>query len=146
MKFEVRLDESLAEPALILFAPAMTEEVRQMERRFSREIPALLTGERDGLVEVLDPASLRRIYAAAGRVYAVSEQGEYLLRLRLYEAEARLDPGQFVRISHSEIVNIRQVAGFDLRLSGTICVRFADGSSTYVSRRYVAGIKRLLGV
>ena len=52
----------------------------------------------------------------------------------------------FVRISHSEIINLRKAKAFDLRLSGTISVRLADRSVSYVSRRYVARIKQLLGV
>ena len=68
------------------------------------------------------------------------------LKERLYELEGRLDRHTFVRISHSEIINLRKAKAFDLRLSGTISVRLADGSVSYVSRRYVARIKQLLGV
>ena len=35
---------------------------------------------------------------------------------------------------------------FDLSFSGTICVNLAGGQTAYVSRRYVAKIKRLLGI
>ena len=70
----------------------------------------------------------------------------YDLKERLYELEGRLDRHTFVRISHSEIINLRKAKAFDLRLSGTISVRLADGSVSYVSRRYVARIKQLLGV
>ena len=58
----------------------------------------------------------------------------------------RLDPQRFVRISHSEMVNLDQVRCFDLNLAGTICIRLADGKVTYVSRRYVSKIKQILGV
>ena len=64
----------------------------------------------------------------------------------LYELEERLAALRFARISHSEIINLRKAKAFDLRLSGTISVRLADGSVSYVSRRYVARIKQLLGV
>ena len=87
-----------------------------------------------------------RIVASEGKVYAVTDEGEYQLRLRLYELENRLDKGSFVRISNSEIINLKRVKGFDLSLAGTICVRLTNGMVTYVSRRYVARIKQVLGI
>jgi len=69
-----------------------------------------------------------------------------VLRLRLYELEERLRPFSFVRISNSEIINLKRVRSFDLSLVGTICVTLSDGSKAYVSRRYVPKIKEVLGI
>ena len=66
--------------------------------------------------------------------------------MRLYEAEEQLDQTRFVRISNSEIINLKMAKRFDLSFSGTICVNLAGGQTAYVSRRYVAKIKRLLGI
>ena len=63
-----------------------------------------------------------------------------------YEAEQRLAKCSFVRISNSDIVNLKKVKGFDLSFVGTICVSLSNGTVTYVSRRYVAKIKQLLGL
>ena len=152
MKVEVVLDAACTEPELTLRTAAVTGEVEQLLRRLSEQ-PPLLCGERAGRLEVLDPAALvrvyaaaGRVYAAAGRVYAVTEKGEHLLRMRLYEAEARLAGRRFVRISHSELVNLDWAESFDTRLSGTICVRLKNGEASYVSRRYVPAIKQILGI
>ena len=75
-----------------------------------------------------------------------AKRGEFELRMRLYEAERRLEGGSFARISNAEIVNLDRVQAFDLRLSGTILVRFCDGTVTYASRRYVAALKKILGI
>ena len=85
MKVEVVLDAACTEPELTLRTAAVTGEVEQLLRRLSEQ-PPLLCGERAGRLEVLDPDALVRVYAAAGRVYAVTEKGEHLLRMRLYEA------------------------------------------------------------
>ena len=106
----------------------------------------MLVGFREGILEVLDQQEVIRIYTIAGKVFAATENREYQLRFRLYELEERLEPTFFVRISNSEIINLRKVKGFDLRLSGTICVSLLDGTVSYVSRRYVAKIKKLLGL
>ena len=70
----------------------------------------------------------------------------YTVRLRLYELEERLDPHTFVRISNSEILNLKKITAMDLSLTGTIRITLEDGTSTYVSRRYVKKIKDALGL
>lgn len=68
------------------------------------------------------------------------------MRQRLYELEERLAGRRFVRISHSEIVNLGQVTALDLGLTGTIRMTLRGGAVTYVSRRYVKKIKEVLGL
>lgn len=50
------------------------------------------------------------------------------------------------KLSNSEIVNLKKVLSFDLSFAGTICVSLSDGTSSYVSRRYVNKIKKILGI
>lgn len=146
MQVEVKIDSSCNEPKIIIQTASVTEEVKHMIEKLSEQAPHIITGSRDGRVTVLDPNSLFRIYAGNGRVFAVTDQGEYTLRLRLYEAEERLDPYQFVRISNSEIINLKKVKHFDLSFTGTICVELEDNTTSYVSRRYVSKIKKILGI
>ena len=92
-------------------------------------------------------SGLTCLYAQDKGVYARREDGEvFALRLRLYELEQRLDSHTFVRISHSEIVNLKKITALDLTLSGTIKISLADGAACYVSRRYVKKIKQALGL
>lgn len=146
MQIEIRIDKNCTEPRLILVTSGMTEEVKDLLAKLSEQGPAPLVGFREGMAEILEPAQISRVMAQNGKVVAQTHQGAYTLRLRLYEAEQRLERSGFVRISHAEIVNLKQVKGFDLSFSGTICVALADGTTTYVSRRYVAKIKQMLGV
>ena len=146
MENQVKIDPACREPNVLVCTHAMTDEVQAILQALAQAPPQLLPGFREGTLELLEPQDLLRVYAAGGKVFAVTPAGEFQLRLRLYEAEARLDKTVFVRISHSEIINLRKAKAFDLRLSGTISVRLADGSVSYVSRRYVARIKQLLGV
>lgn len=68
------------------------------------------------------------------------------MRLRLYELEERLNPHQFVRISNSEIINLKRVNNFDLSFTGTIRVKLSNETVTYVSRRYISKLKKILGI
>jgi len=108
MQVEVKIDSDYPEPKVIILTASMTEEVNALVNQLSEHPPQVISGSREDKIEVLDPAALIRIYASSGKVYAATEKGKYVLRLRLYEAEQRLDPHQFVRISNSEIINLKK--------------------------------------
>lgn len=146
VQIEVKIDPSCTEPKVIIVADSMSEEIQSLVKRLSADIPQVISGIRDERLEVLKEDELIRVYAASGKVFAITEQGEYVVRLRLYELEERLDRQRFVRISNSEIINLKKVKSFDLSFAGTVCVEFLNGTVTYVSRRYVPKIKKILGV
>ncbi len=146
MKLEVQLDSACAEPQLIIRARELTDELQALIQRITQSQPQTVAGFRDGAVTLLEQQEILRFYAQEKKVFAATAHGEYAVRQRLYELEQRLDDHRFARISNSEIVNLKQVRRFELALTGTICVRLSDGSVTYVSRRYVAKIRQILGV
>ena len=146
MKIEIQIDENCTESKIIIVTDKVTEEVSEIVKRLSGEQTGMIAGFRDGQATMLEPNRIYRVYASEGKVYAEAENGTHLLRLRLYEAEQRLANGSFARISNGEIINLKKVRGFDLSFAGTICVSLANGTVTYVSRRYVAKIKHLLGL
>ncbi len=146
MQLEVKIDSAYIEPKVILLTAAMTEDVQTILNKLSDQTPQILSGCKDHKIEVIEQADLIRIYASSGKVFAVTRKGEYALRLRLYEIEQRLPPHQFVRISNSEIINMKKVRHFDLSFTGTICVKLENGTVTYVSRRYVSKLKNILGI
>ena len=146
MRVEVKLDAAHTEPKVVILTNRMTDEVNAIIQMLSEAEPKLITGFREDTATVLDEKDILRIYAANGKVFAVSPSGEYTLRLRLYEAEERLKQQYFVRISNSEIINLKKVKSFDLSITGTICVVLSDGSKTYASRRYVTKLKGVLGL
>ncbi len=146
MQVEIKIDSSCKEPKIMITAASMTEDLQELIRKLSDHVPSVISGIKDGKIVVLQPEDLIRIYANSGKVFAVTDKGEYVVRLRLYDLEQRLGDSQFVRISNSEIVNLRKISSFDLSFTGTICVKLSNGTVTYVSRRYVSKIKKLLGI
>jgi DNA-binding LytR/AlgR family response regulator len=146
MQIEIKIDETCKEPKIVIHTPTMTEEITELVKKLTDAEPQALAGFKDGQLEVLQPETIARAYAADQKVYVQTDAGTYLVRLRLYELEERLDKNAFVRISNSEIVNLRKVASMDLSFSGTICIKLHGNTTTYVSRRYVAKIKQILGV
>ena len=146
MKIEVRIEEKCKEPKIVVMTDKMTYDINELVKRLSEEQPQVIAGFKDDTVEVLEPSDIYRVFATSGKVLAETSHGEYTLRLRLYEMEQRLDNRSFVRISNSDIINLKKVKSFDLSFAGTICIRLSNGTVTYVSRRSVAKIKQLLGL
>ena len=148
MQVEIKIDPSYLEPKIVVFTSQMSEEIELLLRKISeeKEMPKILTGMQNEQLRVLDEVDIIRVEANAGKVLAHTNDGEYIMRQRLYELESRLEEFSFVRISNSEIINLKKVEGFDLSFAGTICVSLSNETVTYVSRRYVAKIKQLLGI
>ena len=116
MQIEIKLDENCEEPKIIVVTNKMTDEINEIMKRLSDEQPKMIAGFKDDIVEVLEPFDIYRIFAASGKVFAETNHGEYTLRLRLYEMEQRLDSNFFVRISNSDIINLRKVKGCHCRI------------------------------
>ena len=146
MQIEIKIDENCTEPKITIVTNKVTDEVNEIMKKLAGEETQMIAGFKDEQVTVLEPNQIYRIYASNGRVYAETELQKFVIRLRLYEVEQRLANNSFVRISNSEIINIKKVRGFDLSFTGTICVSLSNGTVTYVSRRYVTKIKQLLGI
>ena len=148
MKLNIEIDTSIEEPVALITTPRMTEEVTRVVDFISKldDITTVISGIRGDKVELLEQESIFRIYAEEGKVLARTESGLYQIRLRLYELEERLDDSKFVRISNSEIVNLKKVKSLDLSFVGTICMELSNGEVSYVSRRYVSKIKKKLGL
>jgi len=146
MQVEVKIDTSCDETKVTITANQMTDEVNELVRKISEHTPSVLVGFKDDNASILECGKVIRFYSANQKVYAVTADTEYTIRLRLYELEQRLNSAEFVRISNSEIINLKEIKGFDLSFSGTICVQFRNNSVSYVSRRYVTKIKQILGM
>lgn len=145
MEVEVRIEPERTDVRVVIHAPARTEKVERLLAVLSEREKGLL-GFRGTEAVMLAPETILRFYGEDKEVRAQTAEGVYTVRHRLYELEERLDRQQFVRISHSEIVNLRQVTGLDLGLTGTIRMTLTGGVTTYVSRRYVKKIREVLGL
>ena len=90
------------------------------------------------------PAEIIRIYSQSKRVYVRTKDERYEVNDRIYVLEEQLQDRGFVRISNSELVNVRQIEKLDMSYVGTIKMYLKNGDETYVSRRYMKQIKEIL--
>ena len=94
--------------------------------------------------KVLRQQEILRVYTENRKLIVRTAEDLLEARSTLREMEKLLESRSFVRISRFEIVNMSRSISFDYSLSGTIKITFDDGSFTYVARRYVREIERML--
>lgn len=145
MKYEIKIDERQSEPKVTITTSSVTEEVAELIKILDSKQEYLI-GYQNRVIKMLDFKLIISLYSFDKKVYAVSSDGEYEIKQRLYDLEELLSGYHFVRISNSEIINLKKVKKFDLSFSGTISVRLANDKLTYVSRRNVKKIKEVLGI
>lgn len=146
MKIKVEIDTTCKEPEITLRTNEMTDEINEMIQKLSAYQHKILAGFQEDTIQLIDLTEIIRIYSADKKIFAQTQSSEFVIRLRLYELEERLDKSLFVRISNSEMVNIKAIKKIDLSYAGTISITLSNGTTTYVSRRYVKKIKQVLGI
>ena len=149
LKVGINIDHSVEEVEVLITAQEQSRTVNALYEHiveFDKKSLETLTAYRDDIAKIVNMTDVFRIYTGNQKVYIQTHQGEYAIRYRLYELEAALDKKQFLRISNSEIINVKKIRDIDLSLIGRICIRFEDNTQTYVSRRYIPKIKKSLGI
>lgn len=145
MEVNIRIDPAAGGLSVTITAPAMNDEVRALAAGLANRDVLLMAWDGETAVP-LRAEDILRCYGEDKGVKVQTTRGVYDLRERLYELEGRLDRHVFVRISHSEIVNLKKVTALDLSLTGTIRMTLTGDTVCYVSRRYVRKIKEALGL
>lgn len=76
-------------------------------------------------------------------VTAKTVGGDYTIKDTLTRVEESLDPAWFVRISQSEIINLKYLKNWDFVGGGIIQVKMEHGIVSYTSRRYAKQIREI---
>jgi DNA-binding LytR/AlgR family response regulator len=77
-------------------------------------------------------------------VTAKTVGGDHIIKDALARVEENLDPAWFVRISQSEIINLKYLKNWDFVGGGIIQVKMENGIVSYTSRRYAKQIRETL--
>lgn len=126
-RLAARRQPHAADPALA----ALLAELRPRTRHADR---LLVKGnERVLVVEVED---VDYVEAADNYVRLHTRSGRHLMRETIKAMEARLDPGRFVRIHRSVIVNLTRVRELQPLFNGEMAVVLKDGTTLTMSRGY----------
>lgn len=151
MNVSIVIDESCTEPQIEIRTAIINEEIQALVNSLNTVTDSFTTLQawKDGILTLLKPSSIMRIYTANKKVFIQTEDDEFECKYRLYEVEELFQQQgftPFIRISNTDIINFDFVKYFDMSLAGTICVHFKNKSRAFVSRRYMPKIKAWLGI
>lgn len=146
MEIEVKLDAQYATPKMIIYAKEIDKEIQTILSTFSACTTDTIVGYLDSIAIMIDFASIVRIYTENQKVFVQTIENTFYCKQRLYELESRLPSRKFLRISNSEIINLKQIDRLDFSFTGTIKIYLKNNTTVFSSRRYVSKIKEFLGL
>lgn len=146
MELEIKVNKDVESERIVIYAKQMSDELQQLIKQIDKILDETkLYGIKDDEIYPLNIEKMVRFYTENKQIYAEDSSNKYKVDKRLYELEALL-PVNFLRISQSEIINIRYIKKLKQELNGFIKISFSNGVTTYSSRRYVKKIKEALQI
>jgi two-component system LytT family response regulator len=125
-------------------APAQLAQLLESLTR-QRSAAERLAIRADGRVYFVRVADIDWIETASNYVRLHSGKTAHLLRESLTSLEARLDPGRFLRIHRTTVVNVERLRELQPWFSGEFIAILQDGTRLKVSRGYRDRVARWLG-
>ena len=144
MKILFDIQEEYKEPEIHICCAQRSRDALELRSLLEDILSAKITVHRQQEARTVSAHEAVRIYSENKKVYLRTKDDTFEVRDRLYALEEALGERGFVRISNSEIVNISQMEKLDMSYAGTIKMYMKNGDETYVSRRYVSRIKKVL--
>lgn len=143
MKVEVDLSTTTVEPYVVIHTSEITEDIKKLSAYIQNLEKAIAVYDEENIV-ILKPEEIYMIVSKGRSVDVFCEEKQYVSRKCLYEFEDILRNG-FMRISKTTIVNLKQIARIEPSFSGMLVV-MKNGKKDYISRKYLPGFKKYLGL
>lgn len=144
MKLELNIDEKVKETLVVVNANKVDKEVQNLINYIEYSSDYLI-----GIVEdkasIINIDEIIRVYIEDRKTFVVTAKDTYVVKKKLYEVENMITRN-FIKISQSEIANIRFIKNLDFSNTGTIVIKYKNSDISYVSRRMIKEFKLKLGI
>ncbi|MGV3079961.1 LytTR family DNA-binding domain-containing protein [Streptococcus sp. 32226D021BW] len=147
MKVKLAISPEILEDLVTIEAQAMSEQVSHLMTYIQNldKQRSSLTVKKGEQVYLLEHEEIVRLYLEDRLLQVETVENVYTSNLRLYQVKEDL-PANFLQISQSEIIHIKQLDHLKLTANGLVKLVMKNGSVTYSSRRYLKVIKERLGL
>ena len=144
MKVELNIDKKFGETLVTISTNKVNDEIQNLVNYIENK-EGYFIGVLDDKVRLLNMEDIIRVYVEDRKVYVVTVEGRFIVRKKLYEVQSTLTKN-FIKISQSEIANVKYIHSLDLGLRGTIVINYKNSDISYVSRRMLKEFKMKLGL
>jgi len=144
LKVSLTIDSDYEETKVIIQCREMDNSIQGILDFLKGQETEFLVGKDGEMQHILKPDDIHYFHTEEDSVMAVTLEGSYKLKEKLYELEALLPSNKFIRLSKSVLANLHELSRFEASFNGTLCVYFKTGTKEYVSRTYVNSIKDAL--
>lgn len=147
MKVKLAISPDIVEDLVTIEAQAMSEQITNLVAYVQNldKQRSSLTVKKGEQVYLVEHDEIVRLYLEDKVLQVETVETTYTSNLRLYQVKEDL-PANFLQISQSEIIHIKQLDHLKLTANGLVKLVMKNGSVTYSSRRYLKVIKERLGL
>ncbi|CYV25649.1 TPA: LytTR family transcriptional regulator [Streptococcus suis] len=147
MKVKLVISPEIVEDLVTIEAQAISEQVTHLVSYIQNldKQRSSLTVKKGEQVYLVEHDEIVRLYLEDKVLQVETVETTYTSNLRLYQVKEDL-PANFLQISQSEIIHIKQLDHLKLTANGLVKLVMKNGSVTYSSRRYLKIIKERLGL
>ncbi|HEM4497110.1 TPA: LytTR family DNA-binding domain-containing protein [Streptococcus suis] len=147
MKVKLAISSEILEDLVTIEAQAMSAQITNLVTYIQNldKQRSSLTVKKGEQVYLVEHDEIVRLYLEDRVLQVETVETTYTSNLRLYQVKEDL-PANFLQISRSEIIHIKQLDHLKLTANGLVKLVMKNGSVTYSSRRYLKVIKERLGL
>lgn len=147
MWVDMNISESIKEPYVVINSDELTPEIAEL----AREIAAfgngrnVIIGNLDERMVIIEPEKIVLIRVESEKVYVVTEDETYRVGKRMYELLEVLGK-EFMQVSKSAAINLSYLKSVEPTFNGIMLLHMKNGEKEYISRKYVPGLRKYLGI
>lgn len=144
MKVELNISPEIKEPYIVINAPQITKEVKKVIEACETRNGIIAYDSMERII-VIDPPEIFMVKVEDGKSMVYCDGNKYYSKKRLYEFKEMLGDG-FMQISKSAVINLKKVDYLEPYFNGLMNLVLKNGSSEFISRKYLPEFKKHFGI
>ncbi|MGL4760231.1 MAG: LytTR family DNA-binding domain-containing protein [Sarcina sp.] len=148
MKIDLDINDNYEEVTVVIKARSIDEVVIDIMEKLKSENKKekSIVAKKNQKVYILNPKDIIMFYSEEQKVLADTSEGNFEVKMKLYEIEELLAKTSFVRVSKFTIVNVKKIKNIELFFNGSLIINLSNGKKETISRRYVKQVKEFIGM